>query len=226
MKLEIIAHRGNLSGPHPEMENTLATTRAALEQGFGMETDLRRDASGRFYIAHDPQPWTPANDLAAYAELFREFTTETIAMNVKELGYEAELIALFRSGALGAGAFYFDFELLETRTPGRAQRLIRSLPGGEEVRIASRLSDRGESLEQALAIPAEIVWADEFDSFWLKEEHFQAIHAAGRQVHVISPEIHGFSESERLQRWSDFKRWGVDGICTDYALSAREYFSK
>lgn len=222
--IEILAHRANVEGPKPPLENTLAATRRALELGFGIETDLRRDTRGRFYIAHDPQPWTEKNDFKQFAALFREFSDCVIAMNVKELGYEAELIALQKSGDLGKKAFYFDFELLEPKTPGQAQQRIQDLPGGKQTALASRLSDRGEPMAQCLAIPAQIVWADEFDSLWLERGAVEKIHAAGRKFYAISPELHGFSEAERLQRWRQFKEWGIDGLCTDYALSAQQFF--
>jgi len=222
--IEILAHRANVDGAKPALENSLAATRRALELGFGLETDLRRNLQNRFYIAHDPQPWTNENDYAQFAALFRKFLHQTIAVNVKELGYEADLVALQKSGDLGEKSFYFDFELLEPKSPGRVQRLIQQLPGGERAAMASRLSDRGESLEQCLAIPANVVWADEFDSLWLAREHVEKVHAAGRRFYAISPELHGFDEATRLIRWQQFKDWGIDGLCTDYALSAREYF--
>ena len=220
----ILAHRANLLGPEPARENTLAACARALEQGFGLETDLRREQGGEFYLAHDPQPRTPENDLAPYAELFRRWPDRVIAMNVKELGYESALIALHAEGALGGSAFYFDFELLEPHTPGAAQRRLRSLPGGATTPMAARLSDRGESLAQCLAIPAEVIWADEFDSLWLRFEHVKAVHAAGRRFYAISPELHGFSPSERLARWGEFRAWGIDGLCTDLAVEARAFF--
>ena len=213
-----------MEGPQPALENSFAATQRALVLGFGLETDLRRDAQKRFYIAHDPQPWTADNDFAQFAALFRKFPGQTIAMNVKELGYEADLIALQKSGGLGGKSFYFDFELLEPQSPGRAQRLIRGWPGGENTALAARLSDRGESLAQGLAIPANVVWADEFDSLWLTRKEVEAVHAAGRKFYAISPELHGFGEAARLQRWQQFKDWKIDGLCTDYALSAREFF--
>ena len=222
--MDILAHRANINGPEPARENTLSATRHALELGFGIETDLRRDAQGRFYIAHDPQPWTGQNDLAGFSALFREFSSRTIAMNVKELGYEPDLVALQQAGELGARSFYFDFELLEPRTPGRSQRTICALPGGDMTAMAARLSDREESLAQCLSIPATVVWADEFDSLWLTEQEVAAVHAANRRFYAISPELHGFDEATRKKRWQDFRDWGIDGLCTDYALSAKKYF--
>lgn len=221
----ILAHRANLEGPKRSRENSLDACREALKGGFGLETDLRRNGSGCFYVSHDPAALTDANRFDRFEALFREFPDRVIAMNVKELGYEADLIRLSREGALGGMAFYFDFELLEPSAPGTAQRRLRSLPGGEEVRLASRLSDRGESLSQCLEIPGEVVWADEFDSLWLTEVHVRGVHAAGRRFYAISPELHGFSRSERFRRWNDFKEWGIDGLCTDYSIEARDFFA-
>ena len=220
----IFAHRANIGGPNPDAENSLSAVQQALELGFGIETDLRRDSQKKYYIAHDPQPWTEQNDFKPFATLFRKFSDRTIAMNVKELGYEADLIALQKSGDLGGKSFYFDFELLEPKTPGRTQRLIQKLPDGDKTSLAARLSDCGEPLEQCLAIPANSVWADEFDSLWLTRRKVEAVHAAGRKFYAISPELHGFDGAARLKRWRDFKNWKIDGLCTDFALSAREFF--
>jgi glycerophosphoryl diester phosphodiesterase len=221
----ILAHRANLSGPRSVAENSLAACAAALDLGFGLETDLRRDASGAFYISHDPVPRTYENSLPAYTELFRRHPAAVIAMNVKELGYESELIELVNSGRLGPNSFYFDFELLEPKTPGASQKKIRSLPGNPGVRLAARLSDRNEPWAQCHSIPAEIVWGDEFDSLWLTEKDVRQVRAAGRRLYMISPEIHGFDLAAMKARWRDFKNWGVDGICTDYPLEAQKFFN-
>lgn len=224
--MTILAHRANLLGPNPATENSLPAVLEALNAGFGLETDLRRDGAGQFYIAHDAEARTDANDFRQYAALFRRFPGSAIAMNVKELGYEPSLVELWVSGHLGESGFYFDFELLEPQYPGRAQRLIHASPGGAAVPMAARLSDRNETLAQCLSIPATVVWADEFDSLWLTGEIVEAVHAAGRKFYVISPELHHFTDADRLARWRDFKRWKVDGICTDFSFAAREFFSK
>jgi glycerophosphoryl diester phosphodiesterase len=220
----ILAHRANLTGPHSVVENSLAACKGALEAGFGLETDLRRDPAGRFYISHDPHPRSAANSLEAFTELFRQHPAAELAINVKELGYEPALIELMNSGRLGQKSFYFDFELLEPKTPGAAQRKIKSLPDSSRIRLASRLSDRQEPLAQCLSIPGSIVWADEFDSLWLTADDVRQVQAAGRLFYVISPELHGFDHQARKRRWQDFKSWKVDGICTDYPLEAKEIF--
>ena len=220
----ILAHRANLTGPRSVEENSLAACARALGEDFGLETDLRRDPSGAFYISHDPQPRSPENSLEAYTELFCQHPATELAINVKEPGYETALIDLMNSGRLGTRSFLFDFELLEPKTPGAAQRKIRSLPNGARVRLASRLSDRNESVSQCLCIPADIVWGDEFDTLWLTANEVRQVHAANRLLYLISPEIHGFDLTAMRRRWQDFKSWGVDGLCTDYPLAAREFF--
>ncbi len=219
-----MAHRANLTGPHSVVENSLAACARALAEGFGLETDLRRDPAGAFYISHDPLPRSPENSLAAFTELFHQYPAAELAINVKELGYESALIDLMNSGRLGQRSFYFDFELLEPKTPGTAQRKIKSLPQSKTVRLASRLSDRHEPLSQCLAIPAQVVWGDEFDTLWLTENEARQVRTANRLLYMISPEIHGFDLATTKRRWQDFKTWGVDGICTDYPLMARDFF--
>ena len=222
--MTILAHRGNIAGPDPRTENSLLSCQRALECGFGLEIDLRRDREGRFYISHDQRPWSAAIDLAPFAALFKRYSSSVVAVNVKELGYEAELVSLQLTSQFGRRSFYFDFELLEPDHPGRTQRCLCSLSSGKHVVTAARLSDRDEPLEQCLSSSDRIVWADEFDSFWLKESDVQSVHAENKKFFVISPEIHGFDDHLCHQRWADFKSWKVDGLCTDYCLTAMEFF--
>lgn len=223
-KTTILAHRANLTGPRSVPENSLEACAVALRDGFGLEIDLRRDAAGKYYISHDPARRTAENALEAFSDIFRQFPTAEYAVNVKELGYETELVRLMNHGLLGVHCFYFDFELLQPQTPGAAQRLIKSLPGGKTVLLAARLSDRSEPLPQCLAIPAEVVWANECDSLWMTGAVIRRLHADARQVYMVSPELHGFDHDVMVRRWADFKAWGIDGLCTDYPLEARSFF--
>jgi glycerophosphoryl diester phosphodiesterase len=222
--MHILAHRGNVSGRVPSRENSFEFFQEAMRLGFGLELDVRREAPGRFYLSHDPAPWSPDNALDRFRPLFSRYEHIPLAVNVKELGYEDALIELMREGVWGKSAFYFDFELLEPETPGQAQRRLAGLPGGKDCAVASRLSDRGETLEQCLSIPGQLVWADEFDSLWITRREVEAVRKAGRKIYLISPELHGFPEEVRKKRWKDFKEWGIDGLCTDYSLAACDFF--
>jgi glycerophosphoryl diester phosphodiesterase len=210
----ILSHRGNLMGPCLSAENRLPTVRAALECGWGVETDIRRDANGRFYISHDVRPSaheTPAEDFFA---VFRAYPAATIALNIKELGSEEALIDLLDHEDVAGQTFLFDMELLEQRAGATARTFRRLHP---TVRLAARISDRGESIEQALDIDiASVIWLDEFDGACFTESDVQRLKDAGRLVFAVSPDLHARTAQHCRLRWMDFIRWGVDGICTDY----------
>ncbi len=211
-RLLVIAHRANLNGAEPQFENTLERTRECIARGWSVETDIRRDAAGRFYVSHDRAEWSDANDAAAFCALWRHARIP-IALNVKELAYEAELIAFLRAQDVLSHVFLFDMELLES-TAGETARRFRSLDAN--VRLGARVSDRNEPIAQALAIHCtEIVWLDEFDSAWAVASDVRLLHAHGRLVYAVSPELHGASSSVMRRRWTQLIAWGVDGICTD-----------
>src|ERR1700681_2528221 len=96
----ILAHRGNRNGPEPLEENTFPALQACLQNGWGVETDLRRASNGRLYISHDVHPADNSSDALTFFEMFRKYPSCPIAINVKELGYEAVLAGTLRSAGL------------------------------------------------------------------------------------------------------------------------------
>jgi glycerophosphoryl diester phosphodiesterase len=221
----LLAHRGNLSGVSGRQENTPELIIQALEKGFGIETDIRRAATGELYISHDRKPILSGELsrqlVSDHAALWRQFPRQPVAVNVKETGHEELLIAFLEQYNLVQQAFLFDFELIEGR-PGTMARTIRSMH--PTIRLAARTSDRyAETIEQALSIEcADIIWLDEFDALWARNEDILRLKAAGRLVYAISPEIHGFPMEMAECRWQEFADWGVDGLCTDWPIRAAE----
>jgi glycerophosphoryl diester phosphodiesterase len=212
--MTVLAHRGNVNGPSRSRENSLRAVRHALECGWGIELDLRRAPNGRFYVSHDRQLATAGLEAGPYCALFRRFPNATIAINVKELGYEAALVNYLEGQRVLAQSFLFDMDLIETE-PGSTASLFRRLH--PTIRLAARVSDRREPLERAIEPNvASIVWLDEFDRLWATERDVRQLKEAGRTVFAVSPELHGFSLAQARSRWMDFIQWGVDGVCTDY----------
>ncbi len=210
----ILSHRGNIVGPCPSAENRLPTIDAAIRSGWGLETDIRRDPNGRFYISHDARRSAAGLLAEDFCTIFRANRQATIALNVKELGDEEALVEFLVAHDVIDQVFLFDMELIE-RTPGKTARRFRAIH--PSIRIAARVSDRGESLSRALAIEAaSVIWLDEFDAPWCTQAHVRRLKRAGRTVHAVSPDLHGGSLEAARDRWMDFIRWGVDGICTDY----------
>jgi glycerophosphoryl diester phosphodiesterase len=219
----VLAHRGNLAGPTLRGENSRAAIGAALNRGFGIETDIRRAPDGRFYIAHDRQPTADECLADDIFELVRAYPDRSVALNIKEAGYERELLDYLREQRVLRQVYLFDMELIE-QVPGVMAEQFRALD--RDIRIAARVSDRGESIERALSIrPASIVWLDEFDRAWATERDVRRLKQAGRIVHAVSPDLHGHSLDRSRARWAQFNAWGVDGICTDYPVELREYLN-
>ena len=212
----ILAHRANYDGCVKARENSLVATKFCLEQGWGIETDVRRAPDGCFYISHDLATLTEANQAEAFCALFRCYPLATIALNIKELGYESEILQYLAKQQVIQQVFLFDMELLETQA-GQTARLFREL--NSEIKLAARISDRDESIERALDVTsANVIWLDEFDRLWVTEHDIKRLKYANKTVYAISPEIHDFSLDEMQRRWHEFYTWGVDGICTDYAM--------
>lgn len=217
----ILAHRGNLQGISRLRENTPELLTQAFENGFGIETDIRRATTGELYISHDRTRELSAKRAADHAALWRQFPRQPVALNVKETGYEELLVNFIEQHQLIQQAFLFDFELIEEH-PGTTARTFRSLH--PTIKLAARTSDRNaETIEQALSIECtEIVWLDEFDTLWARNKDISRLKQAGRIVYAISPEIHGFPMETAERRWQEFAEWGVDGLCTDWPLRAAE----
>ena len=211
----ILAHRGNINGPVPLEENRLPMVRRALRRGWGLEIDIRRTAAGHFYLSHDALPSADDGLLAEtfFAEL-RRFPAATVALNIKELGYETELLKLLAAARVTDQIVLFDMELIEP-IAGETARRFRAID--PYIRIAARVSDRGESIERALALTvASVIWLDEFDTQWATAADIHRLRAAHRKVFAVSPDLHRFPIDRTRARWTDFRRWGVDAICTDY----------
>jgi len=49
----LISHRGNISGPQPKLENTIAYIEQAIDQGFDVEIDVCKWDGEYFYLGHD-----------------------------------------------------------------------------------------------------------------------------------------------------------------------------
>ena len=212
----ILAHRANYDGCVKTHENSLVAMKFCFEQGWGIETDIRRTPDGHFYISHDLATCTESNQAEAFCDLFRCYPLATVALNIKELGYESNLLQYLVKQQVTRQVFLFDMELLEAQA-GQTAKLFREL--NSVIKLAARVSDRGESIERALDIVlADIIWLDEFDRLWVTEDDIKRLKYAGKTVYAISPEIHGFSLDEMQRRWHEFYTWGVDGICTDYAM--------
>ncbi|MBI3010379.1 MAG: hypothetical protein HYY57_05295 [Candidatus Omnitrophica bacterium] len=221
----ILAHRGNQNGAVAAEENTVPAFRRCLEQSWGIEVDIRRTREGQFYLSHDPLATEPRIKAEALTSVLQDFPRAIVALNIKETGYERELVAFLRDeGWLKKRLFLFDMELIESQ-PGHMAYLFREF--NPTIGVAARVSDRNEPIDRALRIPeATIIWLDEFDRLWVTEDDVRRLSDAGKIVLAVSPELHGFSDQQMMDRWGDFRKWKVEGICTDFPKRLSDYLGK
>ncbi len=216
----IFAHRANLDQASRLEENSRSSVGKALTLGFTIETDIRRNPAGHYYISHDPALLNEENNAVGHAALWQECTAGPIALNIKEEGHEDQLIAFLRRNSVLNAVFLFDMELVE-QAPGGMARKFRELDA--TVLLAARVSDQDEPLRRALMNDcARIIWLDEFNRFWATREDIARLKETGRTVFAVSPELHGFGADPMRRRWDEFATWGVDGICTDWPMACAE----
>ena len=219
----VLAHRGLVDGPDRAAENRLETVENALSMGFGLETDIRF-LDQIPYISHDRAQGSidPSRMAEKHAPLWSA-STRPIALNFKESGTESLLLDFLVRARVDRRVCVFDMELVEA-TPGETATRMGALHPG--LAMASRASDRGEPLRRALDLPGRVVWMDEFDRPWIRREDVDAVHDHGKQAWMVLPDLHGSGKERALERLAAFERWGVDAVCTDWAIEARRFLER
>lgn len=167
----IISHRGYWKDAAER--NQPAAFRRSFELGFGTETDVR-DCAGRLVIAHDmPKGCEPGLDDMLDILGRRDLP---LAMNVKADGLALPLATKMKARGLTRW-FSFDMSVPETIT-----QLRLGLPVFTR---ASEYERKPPLYDQAIG-----VWLDAFVSDWFTEADIAAFLADGKQVAIVSPELH------------------------------------
>ncbi|HTB63400.1 MAG TPA: hypothetical protein VK737_07400 [Opitutales bacterium] len=207
--MQFLAHRGFWE--QPEEKNSPAALRRALAGGYGVETDFR-DFDRRLVIAHDPagaEAQAAAEFFALYAELK---CTAPLALNIKADGLRTMLKTLLQTHGI-KNYFCFDMSAPEMLCYAR-----------EGLRFFTRESE----IEPAPALYAEAagVWVDIFRGEWVQPHDVEKHLTAGKQVALVSPELH---KRPHLEFWIRLRDAGLgrrDGVmlCTDHPRAAEEFF--
>jgi len=209
--MKLLAHRGLWEEGLPK--NSLAALAAALEQGLGVETDVR-DLDGRLVISHDPPTHDTALDLdALLAQRARCPHAGLLALNIKADGLQPKLQAALAAHQLTGQCFVFDMsvpDLLHWRRLG--------LPWA--VRL-SEFEDGGPLLAEA-----RHVWLDAFErDDWYPDTLVAQLLAQGKTVALVSPELHRRPHAAAWQRWRRLDHGsGRLWLCTDRVREAQESF--
>lgn len=200
--MRIISHRGYWL--EPAEKNGRAAFERTLRTGFGTETDVR-DLAGRLVVAHDP----PQGGEMAWSDLLAMFEGSglPLAVNVKADG----LAPLLREAFAGSATPWFAFDMSGPETVRYAR---------EGLPFYTRHSD--VEPEPILYAQAAGVWLDSFtDDQWTRAELIRRHLDAGKQVCVVSSELHGRDPLPLWDRLAEFGGEAAVTLCTDRPEEAK-----
>jgi hypothetical protein len=201
---DVLAHRGIWY--RVSDQNSPRALRAALEQGFGLETDVR-DHLGELVISHD-MPDDPDLTLADVLSWVLG-VPGLIALNIKADGLGQALKNRLEPLA-HPEIFAFDMSLPQARTFSNLD-----LP------IAARVSEFEsiQNLKRGPYASSAYLWIDCFDSDWFLNDETLVEALIGRTGILVSPEIHGRDFMDGWFWIRDLRSQGYRvGLCTDYPL--------
>ena len=209
--MKILSHRGYWGTNRAP--NSLEAFEASFSLGFGTETDLR-DHCGRLVIAHDPPVGEQVIAVEAMLACHKALAPDApLALNIKADGLQPLLEPLLARFGV-KHCFLFDMSV-----PDTVRSLSRGLP------CFTRQSDL--ETDPVLVDRCNGVWMDAFaDDAWITIAVIDGHLAAGRQVCLVSPELHGRDPQGlwmRLRGEGISRRHGVM-LCTDQPEEASEFF--
>jgi hypothetical protein len=203
----ILAHRGLWSAP--EDQNTLQALSAALNLGFGIETDLR-DFVGEIVVSHD-MPRGGELMLIDLIDVIQDHTEGLpIALNIKSDGLAKEILQVIPlSQPAFSNTFFFDMSV-----PQYIQYSRQEMP------VAIRRSEY-EQLDPLISLmfgqKKQWVWLDSFIEDWWLEAGI--IDNSSYAFVIVSPELHGRPYSSAWQAIKTAIKKGADVyICTDFPV--------
>lgn len=209
--INIIAHRGYWFDSAEK--NTLTAFSRALENGFGIETDLR-DLNGDLVISHDV-PTIGAISASQLIALYQKYPISAhIALNIKSDGLH-NLVHQFIADAMFQNVFVFDMAV-----PDMRDYLKNQIP------TFTRFSEY--ETQPALLTDCKGVWLDAFESEWYGIDEIIFLLKQNKAVAIVSPELHG---RQHLALWElirahELHHNDLVSICTDFPMQAKEYFDE
>ena len=208
--MKLIAHRGYWL--KPEEKNSLIAFSRALENGFGIETDLR-DFKGCLVVSHDI-PTESAISIETFEKLLKDkFIESPIALNIKADGL-FDLVENFLKSSRLKNAFVFDMSIPDMRS-----YLKRGIS------VYTRLS---EYENQAIFIEnCDGIWLDSFDGRWFGCDFVSDLLKKSKKLCFVSPELHGRNHESfwKFLIENSFNENENISLCTDFPLEAKEYFN-
>ena len=205
----ILSHRGYWK--HASEKNTEIAFRRSFELGLGTETDFR-DAGGTLVISHDPPGKADAPMTAErFFEIFISYNRSLpLALNIKSDGLYPMVQSLLLKFQISS---YFVFDMSVPDALGYLKHGIRAFTRQSEYERTPAFYDRAAG-----------VWIDAFESDWLDDATVFGHLAAGKQVCIVSPELHQRPHEAVWRKLGAMKCTRQPGVmlCTDFPQEARK----
>lgn len=211
----ILAHRGLWQTKKDA--NSRESLQAALEAGFGIETDLRLTPEGDVVLSHDPisQDYDKLPTMEWLVEMHRSISPSSVlAFNIKSDGLH-DFIMDSLSHLSQDQYFLFDMSVPD---------LLHGLHTGLcQFTRASTYED-----PKPFASITSGVWVDCFTEIYPAIHDLAKLHTLFDRLAIVSPELHG---RDHLPFWDMLRVSGLPNdssvmICTDYPRHALSFFSK
>jgi hypothetical protein len=206
--MDIIAHRGFWN--REVKQNSAEAFAKALENGFGIEFDLR-DLNQEIVVSHDMPIFGDNLTFVKFLEIYKSYSPATLAINIKSDGMQEKVAELIKKYQI-SNYFLFDMSV-----PDAVLYCKKGL------NIYTRQSEYEEF--PSLYKEAQGVWIDEFYQEWVNDKILAKHINSGKKLAIVSPELH--KRSDYLNRWNFYKNLNLDlAICTDYPDQANKFFNE
>jgi len=213
-KSHILAHRGIWR--QSEDQNTKKAFQLALEQGFGIETDIR-DSLEQLVISHDIPTGTEMSLSDFIAIIIDHDTQSTLALNIKSDGLAKNITSILSEAPL-TNYFLFDMSV-----PDIKSYIYENLP------FFTRVSEEEKS--PAFRKQANGVWLDSFVEEGVNLMVMEKYLDIGKKVCIVSPELHNY---DYRHKWGKLKsvmktlnqeKLSNIYLCTDFPNEAWIFFN-
>jgi len=201
----ILSHRGYWL--EPTEKNSERAFRRSFDLGFGTETDVR-DCNGMLVIAHD-MPNGSEMLLTDFVKIIDKRALP-LAVNVKADGLTSLLKQIMEDAGV-ANWFVFDMSIPDMRA---------YLQAG--VSVFARMSEVEK--EPAWFEQVTGIWLDSFADVWYDADQILALLHKGKQVCVVSPELHGREFEPLWQMLLPLSSHPGLMLCTDLPERASKFF--
>lgn len=206
--MKILAHRGYWK--EPEEKNTLSALTAALEKGWGIETDIR-DCNGEIVIAHDMADDT-ALKLSHLLDVYVLLPVRPLlALNVKSDGLYAKLEEMFALYGITTDEYF----LFDMSVPELYAYINRGY------RVFTRSSEF--ETQPALETESHGYWLDQFTNNGHITATLDNLLTKRKPMCIVSPELH---KRPHLPLWEFLTTKNNQNLylCTDKPDEAEVYF--